>query len=281
MHGVRWGAVIAVGAAVVLGACGGPRGSASPAHAENPPPPAWDQSPTPASEAPPLARDEGGAAPDAPALREVFEHVRADAASRVVEFDGIVPIDCHHEDTPDVYLEVIACTKGSREHEALVMTEARPSHVHAALLLIGLEPGAPGAPAGRGGAAVEPTGDAVRVQIVYTDEAGREIGADADAWIRHVETGAVFATKGWVFSGSRIVTHRGREVYDADGTGLLIGLALFGNARVEAPSTGGAAVALRDGFSPEAGVAEPVWIANAERVPAFGTRVIVRLSAAE
>lgn len=211
-------------------------------------------------------------------LREVFEHVRVDAERRVVEFDGIVPIDAHHEETPDVYLEVVACTKGTREHEALVMTEARPSHLHAALLLIGLEPGAPGAPRGRGREAIAPTGDPVEVRIAYVNEAGEEVESDAAAWIRHAETGEAFETRGWVFSGSRIVTHRGREVYDADGTGLVIGLAMFGNARVSAPSMGGATLALSDGFNPEAGVDEPVWIANRDRVPKFGTRVVVRLS---
>eukprot|EP00913_Durusdinium_trenchii_P006317 g5929.t1 len=162
-----WDAVIAVGAALVLGACGGARESGADVHSRGTPPPAAVPAPTPDTGAPANPRRE--AEPEAASMREVFAHVRVDAARRVVEFDGIVPIDCHHEDTPDVYLEVIACTKGTREHEALVMTEARPSHVHAALLLIGLTPGAPGAPAGRGEGAIEPSGDAVRVEIVYTD----------------------------------------------------------------------------------------------------------------
>ncbi len=268
------------GATLALGSCGGARGTGAQVLLPEHPPSDQESAPEPvATEAAPEPA-EPESEPEAVAMREVFAHVRVDAARRVVEFDGIVPIDCHHEYTPDVYLEVIACTTGTREHEALVMTEARPSHVHAALLLIGLEPGAPGAPAGRGEWAIEPTGDAVRIEIVYTDASGAEIRADASGWIRHAETGAAFDTRGWVFSGSRIVTHRGREVYDADGTGLMIGLALFGNARVSAPSTGGATVALRDGFSPEAGIAEPVWLANRERVPAFRTPVVVRLSPA-
>lgn len=222
-----------------------------------------------------------GTESDAPELRGVFEHVRVDTTNRIVEFDGIVPIDCHHEDSPEVYLEVIACTKGTREHEALVMTEARPSHVHAAMLLAGMVPGAPGSPEARGEASVSPTGARVLVEIEYVNETGETITAPASAWIRHVETGAGFDAASWVFAGSKIVEHRGREVYDADGTGLLISLAMFANARIEAVGMGGATLALEHGFSPEAGVAEPVWIADASVVPAYKTPVVVRLSAAE
>ncbi|MFI4896945.1 MAG: YdjY domain-containing protein [Phycisphaerales bacterium JB059] len=271
---------LALGAAMAGCAARAPieRGEASPRVVEMRAAQGEAVEPAPPTDATESTRDEraGGAS----GLREVFEHVRVDAERRVVEFDGIVPIDAHHKETPDVYLEVVACTKGTREHEALVMTEARPSHVHAALLLIGLEPGAPGAPSGRGREAIAPTGDPVEVRIAYVSEGGDEVEADAAGWIVHAETGEAFETAGWVFSGSRIVTHRGREVYDADGTGLVIGLAMFGNARVSAPAMGGATVALADGFSPEAGVAEPVWIANRERVPRFGTRVVVRVTPA-
>ena len=41
------------------------------------------------------------------------------------------------------WLEQVACMVGTREHESLVVVEAKPSEVHAALLLLGLEPGTP------------------------------------------------------------------------------------------------------------------------------------------
>ena len=214
-------------------------------------------------------------------MRPFGDHVRVDAQRGVVEFDGIVPIDVHHQDTPEVFLEVIACTRGTREHEALVMTDARPSTVHAAMLLAGMIPGAPGAPATRDLPAIPPSGSAVLVEIEYVDQRGERVTAPAGRWIRHVKTGESFGAPRWVFAGSRIVEYRGREVYDADGTGLLISLAMFANARIEAPGLGGATLALPGGFSPEAGVAEPVWIADATVVPAFKTPVVVRLRRGE
>lgn len=204
-------------------------------------------------------------------MREVFPHVRVDAAAKVVEFDGIVPIDCHQEETPEVFLEVVACTPGTKEHEALVMTKARASHVHAALLSIGLEPGKPGSWNwdGEKMTSVEPEGPAVGVRISYERD-GERVEADARDWIVKAEGGGHFGEGAtWVFAGSRFVTRDEREVYDADGTGLVIGLTTFGSE----------VVAWHEVISPESDVQEPAWIANRELVPAYKTEVVVRLSA--
>jgi len=40
-------------------------------------------------------------------------------------------------------LELIACTPDSKEHEAIIVIDARPSHIHTALLLLGARPGNP------------------------------------------------------------------------------------------------------------------------------------------
>jgi len=40
-------------------------------------------------------------------------------------------------------LELIACAKGSKEHESILAVEAQPMHIHAALLMLGSEPGHP------------------------------------------------------------------------------------------------------------------------------------------
>lgn len=40
-------------------------------------------------------------------------------------------------------LEFVACTKNTKEHEAIVTVEAKPSHIHTALLLLGAKAGHP------------------------------------------------------------------------------------------------------------------------------------------
>ncbi len=206
-------------------------------------------------------------------MREVFPGVRVDVAKNLVEFDGMVPIDVHNPKSPRVYLEAIACIFDSKEHESLVVTRAKPSHVHAALLMIGLEPGAPGSwkiDEQSRAMTVPPHGSPVRVSLVFSPaspEAEEIDPADLVINARTKERASSRAGAGFVFAGSRIVEWQGHSYYDADGTGTLIGLATFGSETI----------AWREVFSPEAAIAEPVWIADNERVPAAGTPVTVRL----
>lgn len=222
---------------------------------------------SPALSSPPL--------PAAPAasLREVFPGVRADVAHHIVEFDGIVPIDAHNPKSPRVYLEVIACTFDSKEHESLVATHAKASHVHAALLMIGLEPGSPGSWKVDKQSRVitmPPSGAEVRVSLIFNPAANNATEIDPASLVinaRTRERASSIEHAGFVFAGSRIVEWQGKSFYDADGVGTLIGLATFGSETV----------AWRDVFSPEASLAEPVWIADPERLPPAGTPVTVRL----
>ncbi len=227
----------------------------------------WGQQ---AGAAPPAVQPERG-------LREVFPGVRADVKAKIVEFDGEVPIDCHDPKTPLVYLEVMVCTPDSKEHETLVMTKARPSHVHAALLACGFNPGKPGSwtwnAAEKKVESHAPTGDGLDVFIAYRDEAGKEIEARASEWItvgdgsRKFEPRDADAKGWWVFAGSVTAKRAEREVYDADGTGTLVGLTTFGMETI----------AWRDVLSHEASVQEPEWVANAKLVPKAGTKVVVRI----
>jgi len=211
-------------------------------------------------------------APEPPTLREVFPGIRVDAQQRTIEFDGIVPIDAHDPVTPIVYLEMFACPPDTHEHEALVMANIGASHLHAALLLAGFQPGHPGhideTPQGR--VVIEPEGDALDVRLIWTDDAGPH-ECRADEWIIHEQTGERLSDHpraGWVFAGSRIAIRGGREVYDADGTGHLISLATWGDDTI----------AWADAFSPWVAIDLPVWIADGARVPKFGTPVTVRVT---
>ncbi len=214
-------------------------------------------------------------APDG-GFAEVFSYVRVDRARGIVEFDGWVPIDCHDPRTPDVWLEQIVCTPDTREHESLVVSRAKPSEVHAAMLLIGLEAGTPGSYRwdGERVVAVAPEGDAVIVEFLYEDDEGHEVRANPTDWVidaglertlsDHVGDAAAF-----VFAGSRFVAYNGPEVYDADLAGTLIGLATFG----------GETIAFGEVISHEAMYQEPQWLANAKLVPAYGTPVRVQIRA--
>jgi hypothetical protein len=239
-----------------------------------PEPPLPPQSPKP-SPVPP-----GGEAAATSGLREVLPGVRADVSRKLVEFDGVVAMDCHNPKTPDVYLEVVVCTPDTKEYESLVMTKTKASSVHAALLAIGLEPGEPGKWTfeNRTFTPVPPSGSAVEVTFAYKGADGKEIEAPATDWIVNasghtpfVPAGSGSGPIGFVFAGSRMAKHEGREMYDADGVGTVVGLCTFGSETV----------AWKRVISPDSDVQEPEWIADPAKVPAYGTPVTVRIRPAK
>jgi hypothetical protein len=198
--------------------------------------------------------------------------VRLDAAAGLVEFDGRVAINAHSDQTPRVYLEALACTLDTKEHESIVVTRALPSHVHAALLLLGLEPGKPGEWNWEGESlkAIPPTGERVSLTLGYEkDGAPVEVPLTDLAWsVQHQQSLSEMAgQEGFCFAGSMMVKRQGRDWYRADGEGTLIGLATFG----------GETLAWTRMYNPDSGVEEPHWIARREAVPPFDTPVVVRV----
>jgi hypothetical protein len=189
----------------------------------------------------------------------------------VVEFDGLICADTTHPQTPVVYLEVLACRPDSREHESLVVSPAMPSHVHAALLLAGLEPGRPGSWSFEGNTlkSSPPTGPRLRIRLEWM-QGDRLFRRDLTEFVRHAQTSARLTddpASGFVFAGSAFVRREGREVYAADLSGTIIGLCAFGDEPI----------AWSVMMSPEASLEDPVWIADGERLPRPGTPVVVRI----
>ena len=215
---------------------------------------------------------------------ELVPGVRVDRDARVVEFDGTVPVDCHDPQTPLVFLEVLCCSPDTYEHEALVVTKVAPSNIHAALLLIGLEPGAPGMLDFRGKElkVVPPTGSPVALEFIWRGPDGIEHTDTPADWIVNVANQTAFPASidnvsAWKFAGSRMVSRRDRasgqmrEVYDADGAGSIIGLTTFGSE----------VIAFARVLSPEEAITPAEWIANNKRVPNVKTPVKVRIHAAK
>lgn len=266
----------------------------------------------PTADAPPPDVDGAGQAPPRPTEAEptvpdtalldphrvgaaLLPHIRVDAEARVVQIEGVVAINAFVPDAPDAWLELIACSPDSREHESLVVTRARPSDIHAALLLIGLEPGSPGGWVLRGasGEAVAvptrgtmgirgdvpedaqmvqeaPSGAVVGLEFVYPDADGTVRRADPKSWIMSPGGAPPPDLGGFVFAGSREVVFRGDTVYDADGTGVIIGLTTFGS-EVIAPRT---VVSPNENMDPASFLADPGV------VPIQGTPVLLEIKPA-
>lgn len=244
-------------------------------------PPTPTTPPTPAAPADPIRPNavQPAAIPEGDGLREVFPGVRLDAKAKLVEFDATIsPMLVKDEKAPDFFLEVLACSFNTREHETFVVTRVKPSHIHAAMLAIGLTPGTPGTWTRKDGklTPVDPTGDRVRVRFAYTLKDGTSHEADPLDWIVSSRDKRPFAAAlsrpgepvGFVFAGSKLVTRNEKTVYDADGAGAVVGLTTFGSE----------VVALSRVISPDAAVEQPQWVADFSKTPPADTKVRVRLS---
>ncbi|MEM8835909.1 MAG: YdjY domain-containing protein [Planctomycetota bacterium] len=198
-------------------------------------------------------------------------HISIDRDARVVEFEARVSPLVHASDPRDdeFPLEQFVCIPDTKEHESLLVTDALPSHIHAALLLIGLEPGSPTTWTNLGNrvAVTPPDGPRVNVEFVHVEDGAERVISPVE-WVRHVEGGEELESKSFVFAGSVIRQMNARERYEADDAGTVIGLASFGTEVLAWPEL----------VSHEFDDGDLVWFADLDVIPPNGTPVTVRLT---
>jgi hypothetical protein len=129
-------------------------------------------------------------------------------------------------------LEMFACLRNTKEHEAVVSANTQAFLVHAALLRLGAEPGHPAqfVPEFK-----PPTGTEIDVSVEWLDPQGKLQTARAQDWVRDMKTGKAMAYP-WVFAGSRFWTDEetGKQYYQAEG-GDFICVSNFGTAALDIP----------------------------------------------
>ena len=178
-------------------------------------------------------------------------------------------------------LELIACTKDTKEHESILMVKAKPSHIHTALLLLGAQPGNPATQRVIEGdeprfVHLPPRGHPVDIYLIFEKDAPKEhpinefiIPADHhDATVEAKEPGddEKFHTHTFVFAGSVLYSDGdGPKIYVADQSGSVLSLATFGDELLCLP-----------GFHDNANEAL-AWQANDKKLPEIGTKVTLRL----
>jgi hypothetical protein len=169
----------------------------------------------------------GCSAADAPSLKRLSktDAVWLDEDRKELVVGGTVVLDRGP-------LELFACPKGTKEHEAVMAVDAKAQIVHAGLLALGLEPGRPVsfdpeyAPA---------TGPVVKIRMRWKGKDGKVAETPAQDWIRDTRTGKPMAAD-WVFVGSSFWKDEttGEEFYQADG-GDLVCISNFPTATLDLP----------------------------------------------
>lgn len=215
-----------------------------------------------------------------PAAEEppVEELIRADFEAKQIDLEAVV-VQRQAE-----WLELIACSPQSREHESLVTVAAPPSAIHAALLAMGLTPGQPAGASEVEGQVVSrpPQGDPVSVHFVVNPGTEHEREVPASRWVIEGEAGEPMPEQPWRFAGSQFVPRSeflaspavrqddepidpDDEVYLADLNGTVVSLVNFGDDLLA-----------RDTTVTRANDAQQ-WRPNTAVIPGVGTRVLLRL----
>ncbi len=209
------------------------------------------------------------------ALRKLnLPGIKLNLKERCVDVNATI---CLHEGL----LELVACTKGSKEHESILSIAARPMHIHTAMLLMGARPGTPAMRKAQDGAPnrwvpVEPAGDPVHVSLVFPDSKGKPQEYPIQKFISPAQPDeisgiptkkklATFAAS-FLFAGSHLVENgAGPRKYVCEQSGNVISISTFGDELLCLPGIHGHQ---NDGLA---------WQVNSKGLPGVGEQVILRL----
>ncbi|MEM8873611.1 MAG: YdjY domain-containing protein [Planctomycetota bacterium] len=160
---------------------------------------------------------------EAPAIFEL-PHVRADLDARQLRIAA-------ESLALDVPLEFVCVVAGTADHETVVRTLARPSDIHAAALVLGLEPGQPirWSPAKQ--EFLPPAGPPVRISVEWATPAG-DVTKPVEQLIRRIDNGEPMPPRTFAFVGSRTAPD---GTYVADVTGQIVSLVNFEHTVFDVP----------------------------------------------
>jgi hypothetical protein len=182
-------------------------------------------------------------------------------------------------------LELIACTKGTKEHESIVVIQAKPMHIHAGLLLLGANPGNPAMqkPVNKQKTRwvhLPPAGDPVGVYLVVKNEKGKLVERSISEFVvrsdedsdQAYDDGAAKNRKKvkfpntFLFAGSLLRRNgSGPPTYLSGVSGNVISVSTFGDELLCLPGAHGRDNGLL------------MWRVDATNLPEIGSKVILRL----
>lgn len=183
----------------------------------------------------------------------------------------------------DGMLELIACTKDSKEHESIIVIDAKPSHVHAALLLLGATPGNPAMreainPEMTRFRHTPPSGNPIDVFLVLKDTEDKVTELAISEFIKAAdhddgsgvpeppEAAKKFPTHTFLFAGSVLTGEGdGPRQYLCDMNGNVISLATFGDELLCLPE-------VHDNAN-----GSLVWQVDGEKLPELDSKITLRL----
>jgi len=154
-----------------------------------------------------------------------FPHIDVDVKNKQIH------VDCEalHCEAP---LEFFCVTAGGNEHESVIRTRAKPSQIHTALLMLGLQPGEPVKYSESARKWFPPHGPPLSISIEYTKD-GKQYSMPAYKLMRDVSTKQSMPPLTWVFTGSRVMED---GTYAADVTSYVVSIVNFDLTLIDIPA---------------------------------------------
>lgn len=169
-------------------------------------------------------------------------------------------------------LELVACTKGTKEHESIVAVNATARDIHAALLLMGAKSGRPAHSKSIGDdgtlwVPIPPSGSPIEVFLVLKDrESGKLVERPINEFLVNEDL-ELFPTKTFLFAGSELIRDQdtGANHYLADRSGNVMSITTFGDEVLCLPD-----IHSHDNMDLN-------WSVAGDKLPKIGTQVTLRL----
>ena len=182
-----------------------------------------------------------------------FPGLRVDTRRGFLEVDGRICLQRG-------LIEVFACTSYGKVHEAVVVVDCRPEHLHAGLLLLGMvEERGQVKVLGDAGAL---KGDRAVITVAWRDDGG-EVVKRAEELLLDETTGATMELCGFVFTGSRFIKVGKHETFASNATGQVITTFHDPDAILDNPLAKGSD--------------DTVYYANSKVLPRAATRMTMRI----
>lgn len=159
-----------------------------------------------------------------PAASKQLPHLQIDLKKKQVR------MECEAISAEDK-LEFLVCATGTKEYESVLRSSAKPSHLHLALLLIGLDPGEPVHFSEPDNKWLPPHGPALKLSCEFLKD-GKLVSVPANRLMRDVKSKKEMPPIQWVFVGSRLMQ---TGEYASDTTGYLVTLVNFEHTVIDVP----------------------------------------------
>ncbi len=179
-----------------------------------------------------------------------FPHIAVDVRAKQVR----VECEALHCEAP---LEFFCVVSGTNEHESVLRTAAKPSQIHTALLMLGLQPGEPVKYSEAAKKWFPPHGPPLNISVEFTRD-GQRVSLPAYKLMRDTRTKQAMPAMSWIFAGSRVMED---NAYAADVTGYIVSVVNFDLTLIDIPDLASSANETLQ------------WETNLELMPPLGTPV--------